>query len=88
MLKSSNHRARDIIREVVRNMREGLYPLHNTTLPPAIHVYLHPEDFERLRGIFSRMRDETRQALDAEMAELNRVLGVGHSNRAEVGHSW
>jgi hypothetical protein len=34
------------------------------------------------------MRDETRQALDAEMAELNRVLGVGHSNRAEVGHSW
>jgi len=66
--------ARDIILEVVRNMREGLEPLHYTTLPPAIyHVYLHPEDFERLRGIFPRMRDETRQALDAEMAELNRA---------------
>jgi len=65
--------ARDIILEVVRNMREGLEPLHYTTLPPAIyHVYLHPEDFERLRGIFPRMQEETRQALDAEMAELNR----------------
>jgi hypothetical protein len=66
--------ARDIILEVVRNMREGLEPLHYTTLPPAIyHVYLHPEDFERLRGIFPRMQEETRQALEAEMAELNRA---------------
>ncbi|MGA2736998.1 MAG: FHA domain-containing protein [Bryobacteraceae bacterium] len=66
--------ARDIILEVVRNMREGLEPLHFTTLPPAIyHVYLHPEDFERLRGIFPRMQDETRQALDAEIAEMNRA---------------
>lgn len=66
--------ARDIILEVVRNMREGLEPLHYTTLPPAIyHVYLHPEDFERLRGIFPRMLEETRQALDDEMAELNRA---------------
>jgi hypothetical protein len=66
--------AREIILEVVRNMREGLEPLHYTTLPPAIyHVYLHPEDFERLRGIFPRMQEETRQALDAEIAELNRA---------------
>jgi len=66
--------AREIILEVVRNMREGLEPLHYTTLPPAIyHVYMHPEDFERLRGIFPRMLEETRQALDAEMAELNRA---------------
>src|SRR5580698_9851451 len=66
--------ARDIIQEIVRNMREGLEPLQYTALPPAIyHVYLHPEDFERLRGIFPRMREETRQALDAEMADLNRA---------------
>ena len=66
--------ARDIILEVVRNMREGLEPLHYTALPPAIyHVYLHTEDFERLRGIFPRMQAETRQALDAELAELNRA---------------
>jgi hypothetical protein len=66
--------ARDIIQEIIRNMREGLEPLHYTTLPPAIyHVYLYPDDFERLRGIFPRMRDETRQALDAELAEMNRA---------------
>ena len=66
--------ARDIILEVVRNMREGLEPLHYSSLPPSIyHVYLHPEDFERLRGIFPRMLEETRQALDDAMAELNRA---------------
>lgn len=66
--------AREVILEVIRNMREGLEPLHYTTLPPAIyHVYLHPDDFARLRGIFPRMREETRQALDAELAEMNRA---------------
>jgi hypothetical protein len=66
--------ARDIILEIIRNMREGLEPLHYTTLPPAIyHVYLHPDDFERLRGIFPRMQEETRQALDAELADMNRA---------------
>ena len=66
--------ARDIIREIIRNMREGLEPLHYTTLPPAIyHVYLHTSDYERLRGIFPRMQEETRKALDAEMADLNRA---------------
>ena len=66
--------ARDIIREIIRNMREGLEPLHYTTLPPAIyHVYLHSSDFERLRGIFPRMQEETRKALDAQMADLNRA---------------
>jgi len=66
--------ARDIIREIIRNMREGLEPLHYTTLPPAIyHVYLHTSDFERLRGIFPRMQEETRKALDAQMADLNRA---------------
>jgi len=65
---------RDIILEVIRNMREGLEPLRYTTLPPAMyHVYLHPDDFERLRGIFPRMQEETRQALEAELGELNRA---------------
>src|SRR5580698_8470309 len=66
--------ARDIVHEVIRNMRWARAWNPCTTLPPAIyHVYLHPEDFERLRGIFPRMREETRQALDAEMADLNRA---------------
>jgi hypothetical protein len=65
--------ARDIIVEIVRNMREGLEPLHYSTLPPAIyHVYLHPEDMDRLRGILPRILDEAKRALDSELEALNR----------------
>jgi pSer/pThr/pTyr-binding forkhead associated (FHA) protein len=66
--------AREIILEIVRNMRDGLEPLHYSTLPPAIyHVYLHADDMERLRGILPRIVDEARRALDAEMEALNRA---------------
>jgi hypothetical protein len=66
--------ARDIIREILRNMREGLEPLHYSTLPPAIyHVYLHPGDMERLRAIVPRIVIEARRALDAEMESLNKA---------------
>jgi len=66
--------ARDIILEIVRNMREGLEPLRYSTLPPAIfHVYLHPDDMDRLRGILPRVVEEARLALDAELDTLNRA---------------
>ena len=66
--------AREIILEIVRNMRDGLEPLHYSTLPPAIyHVYLHSDDMERLRGILPRIVEEARRALDAEMEALNRA---------------
>jgi hypothetical protein len=65
--------ARDIIHEILRNMREGLEPLHYTTLPPAIyHVYLHPDDMERLRGIIPRITEEARRALDAELESFRK----------------
>ncbi|PWT89315.1 MAG: hypothetical protein C5B56_07345 [Proteobacteria bacterium] len=66
--------AREIILEIVRNMREGLEPLHYSTLPPSIyHVYLHPDDLDRLRGILPRIVQEAKQALDAEIGVLNRA---------------
>ncbi|HTT63479.1 MAG TPA: FHA domain-containing protein [Bryobacteraceae bacterium] len=65
--------AREVILEIVRNMREGLEPLRYTALPPAIyHIYLNAEDLDRLRGILPRVIDEARQALDAELETLNR----------------
>jgi hypothetical protein len=65
--------ARDIIQELVRNMREGLEPLQYSVLAPAIyHVYLHAEDLDRLRGLVPRIVDEARRALDSELAVLNR----------------
>jgi len=66
--------AREIILEIVRNMREGLEPLHYSTLPPAVfHVYLHPDDMDRLRAIAPRIVDEARRALDAEVDALNKA---------------
>ena len=66
--------AREIILEIVRNMREGLEPLHYSTLAPAIyHVYLHPDDMDRLRGIVPRIVEEAARALDAELESLNRA---------------
>ena len=66
--------ARDIILEIVRNMREGLEPLRYSTLAPSIYnVYLHPDDFDRLRGIVPRILDEARRALDSELEALNRA---------------
>ena len=64
---------RDIIQELVRNMREGLEPLQYSILAPGIYrVYLHPDDLARLRGILPRITEEARRALDAEVAECNR----------------
>jgi hypothetical protein len=65
--------ARDVILEIVRNMREGLEPLQYTTLPPAVYyVYLHPDDMERLRAILPRVIEEARRALDEDREKLNR----------------
>jgi pSer/pThr/pTyr-binding forkhead associated (FHA) protein len=55
-------------------MREGLEPLHFSTLAPAIyHVYLHPSDMDRLRAIAPRIVDEARRALDDAIESLNRA---------------
>ena len=66
--------ARDVILEIVRNMREGLEPLHYSVLPPSVyHVYLHPDDMDRLRAIVPKIVDEASRALDAEVEVLNRA---------------
>ncbi len=66
--------AREIILEIVRNMREGLEPLRYSALPPAVYrVYVHADDLERIRAILPRVIDEARRALDAELDTLNRA---------------
>lgn len=83
--------AREIILEIVRNMREGLEPLAYSTLPPAIfHVYLHPDDMERLRGILPRIIEEAHRALDAELDSMNRAslgekLKIAKRNLPKIG---
>src|SRR5580698_5423047 len=80
--------ARDVILEIVRNMKEGLEPLHYSTLPPAIyHVYLHPDDMERLRAIVPRIVEEARRALDAEVERMNRASLAARLKLARQGEA-
>jgi hypothetical protein len=64
--------ARDVILEIVHNMREGVEPMLYASLAPAVYyVHLHPDDFERLSPVAPRLVEEARRALDEELARQN-----------------
>jgi len=64
---------RDVILAVAENMRASLEPLVTKTLAPSLYqVYLHGEDFERLRTIFGDIEADAKELLDRELARLNR----------------
>ncbi len=56
---------REIILDIVGNMHQGLEPLLYTTLAPNIYdVYLHIDDYERLQGLFDKIAEDAKKALD------------------------
>jgi len=64
--------ARDVILAVAENMRSSLEPLVTKTLAPSLYqVYLHAEDYERLRTIFGEIEAEAKELLDRELKKLN-----------------
>lgn len=64
---------KDIILAILDNMRESGEPLlYKTLIPSHYDVYLHSEDYGRLSGIFTMIREEAVTALDHELASLNR----------------
>jgi len=64
--------ARDVILAVTENMRNSLEPLVTKTLAPSLYqVYLHAEDYERLRTIFGEIEAEAKELLDRELKKLN-----------------
>ena len=70
----------EIIEEVLRNMEEGLEPLKYTVLAHGVYrVTLHAQEYERLQGVFPRIRDEAYRALDEGLARLN------HPPRIQLG---
>ena len=65
--------ARDVILAVAENMKSSLEPLVTKTLAPSLYqVYLHAEDYERLRTIFGEIEAEAKELLDREMTRMNR----------------
>ncbi|MEM6703543.1 MAG: FHA domain-containing protein [Acidobacteriota bacterium] len=63
--------AREIIFAIGDNMEEGLEPLLTKTLAPSLYqVYLHRDDFDRLRTIFAQIESEARVHLDQKLSAL------------------
>ncbi len=86
---------KDIVLALLDNMRESSEPLlYNTLVPSHYDVYLHRDDYSRLSGILPRIRDESIQALNAELESLNkkgfsRLAGLKKASRYEpAGKDW
>ena len=66
--------AREIILAIIENLHTGLEPLlYKTLVPSLFDVYLHLNDYERLEGIWPKVVEETRSALDKELQRLNQA---------------
>ncbi|MGH9345725.1 MAG: FHA domain-containing protein [Vicinamibacterales bacterium] len=64
---------KQIIETIVEEMRLNLFPLLYSTLAPSVyHVYLSPEDYERIEGIIPRIIAQAQRALDEEVQRRNR----------------
>jgi hypothetical protein len=75
---------RIIIEQLIRNMELGQFEMGFSILAPCIFsLYLHPEDYTRLTGVFDLIREDAKKALAARLAELNsqplgsRSFGLG-----------
>jgi len=67
-----------IIEQLIRNMELGQFEMAYSTLVPCIFsLYLHPEDFARLTGVFDLIREDAKKALAGRLAQLNaKPLGI------------
>jgi hypothetical protein len=64
---------RDVILAIAENMRSSLEPLVTKTVAPSLYqVYLHSQDYDRLRTIFGEIESEAKELLEREMAKMNR----------------
>jgi hypothetical protein len=70
---------RIIIEQLIRNMELGQFEMGYSILAPCIFsLYLHPDDYTRLTGVFDLIRQDAKQALTARVAQWNaKPLGIG-----------
>ena len=69
---------RIIIDQLIRNMELGQFEMAYSTLLPCIFsLYLHPDDYTRLTGVFELIKEDAKRALAARMDQLNaKPLGL------------
>jgi hypothetical protein len=70
---------RIIIEQLVRNMELGQFEMAYSILAPCLFsLYLHPDDYARLTGVFELIREDARRALLARLETLNaKPMGLG-----------
>jgi hypothetical protein len=92
-------RGREVILEIVRNMRlHGEELLYSTIVPASYEVYLHAEDHRRLEGVLPEIVAQAKRALTEELARCNRsfpltdrvrtLLGWDRVPTARVDRDW
>ena len=63
-----------IIDELIRNMELGEFEMgYSVLLPCVFSLYLHPDDYARLEGVFDLIVDDAIRALCARVTQLNRA---------------
>ena len=77
-----------IIEQLIRNMELGQFEMGYSILVPCIFsLYLHPDDYTRLTGVFDLIREDAKKALASRLAQLNGKplgglpLGLGRCGR-------
>jgi hypothetical protein len=61
-----------ILEQLLRNAELGQFEMGYSVLLPCIFsIYLHPDDFSRLRHVQDHIKEDARRALTARLAELN-----------------
>lgn len=68
-----------IIEQLIRNMELGQFEMGYSILAPCIFsLYLHPDDYNRLTGVFELIRADAKRALSARLEQWNaKPLGLG-----------
>src|SRR5436190_799560 len=66
-----------ILDQLIRNCEMGHFEMGYSILLPCIfNIYLHPDDYARLRSVQDLIKDDARRALTARLAELNGRPGL------------
>jgi FHA domain len=70
---------RIIIEQLIRNMELGQFEMAYSILTPCIFsLYLHPDDYARLTGVFDLIREDAKKALGSKLTQLNaKPLRIG-----------
>jgi hypothetical protein len=86
-----------VINELIRNMELGQFEMgYSVLLPCVFSLYLHPDDYARLEGVFDLISEDAKRALGARVAQLNskpKILGVKRPGRPSkefkiAGRDW